>query len=502
MKGPAGKRPQRVPAVRLIPSHPAPEPLSLSKPTPSRRLSQHRDLGHLTPTPLAFTRLTPPRPVRFDGLRPFLRTLEEAGELHRVTVPVSARFEIAEIASRAAALDSPALLFEKVDGYPFPVVANLLAGRERIRLALGREPETIGLELMLAAERLQPPTIGAIWETRSLFRRAFTAKVTTVDTGRCHDVVADPDLDRLPILTCWPQDGGPFITWPMVLTQHPVTGGRNLGTYRMQVFDRRTTGLHMQIQKGGAFHYREAEARGQSLAACCILGGDPSLLLASVALMGVGSLLFTNLVATSDAWVIRSWQFILGIGIGPTLAVFTIVIQNAVPFSKLGVATSNLTFFRQIGGTVGLSIAGSLFGSQVADRIPVRLLANGIPQQSVELFKSAGFDQNNLVSVGTTLGQQILAGIPAGVRPSVEPFIPKIVTSIYEAISLAIGSVFWLGVAASVLAFLAVLVIRELPLRSSLGPARGETRGANAPGQPGAEGRVHQPGLVGGQPPR
>jgi 4-hydroxy-3-polyprenylbenzoate decarboxylase len=209
--------------------------------------------------------------------------LAEAGELHRVTVPVSARFEIAEIASRAAALDAPALLFEKVEGYEFPVVANLFAGRERIRLALGREPETIGLELTLAAERLQPPTIGALWETRSLFRRAFNAKVTAVDTGRCHDVVADPDLDRLPILTCWPQDGGPFITWPMVLTQHPVTGGRNLGTYRMQVFDRRTTGLHMQIQKGGAFHYREAESRGQSLSACCVLGGDPILMLASVA---------------------------------------------------------------------------------------------------------------------------------------------------------------------------------------------------------------------------
>jgi 4-hydroxy-3-polyprenylbenzoate decarboxylase len=283
MKGPVGKRPARVQAVRLIPSHPAPEPLSLSRPASGRHSSQHQELGCLTSTRLAPARFAPTRPVRFDGLRPFLRTLEEAGELHRVTVPVSARFEIAEIASRAAALDSPALLFEKVDGNPFPVVANLLAGRERIRLALGREPETIGLELMLAAERLQPPTIGALWETRSLFRRAFTAKVTTVDTARCHDVVADPDLDRLPILTCWPQDGGPFITWPMVLTQHPVTGGRNLGTYRMQVYDRRTTGLHMQIQKGGAFHYREAEARGQSLSACCILGGDPILMLASVA---------------------------------------------------------------------------------------------------------------------------------------------------------------------------------------------------------------------------
>ena len=220
------------------------------------------------------------------------------------------------------------------------------------------------------------------------------------------------------------------------------------------------------------------------------------LLLVSVALVGIGSLLFTNLAATSDPWAIRSWQFVLGVGIGPTLAVFTIVIQNAVPFSKLGVATSNLTFFRQIGGVVGLSIAGSLFGSQVADQIPVRLVANGVPQQLVDLFQGSGFDQNNLVGVGNTLGQQILAGVPAQFRQTVEPFIPKIVTSIYEAISLAIGSIFWLGLIASVLAFLAVLVIRELPLRSSLGPARGAAHGAHAPGRSGAEATAHQPALA------
>jgi 4-hydroxybenzoate decarboxylase subunit C len=278
MKDREGKRPPRLPSVRLIPAHPAPAPLSLTRPAPTRLAPPHAGLGRFTPT-----RLTEARPVKFDGLRPFLRTLEEAGELHRVTVPVSARFEITEIASRAAALDAPALLFERVEGFEFPVVANLLASRERIRLALGREPETIGLELTVAAERLQPPTIGAIWESRGLFRRAFHAKVRQVETGPCRDVVSDPDLDRLPILTCWPHDGGPFITWPMVLTQHPVTGVRNLGTYRMQVFDRRTTGLHMQIQKGGAFHYRIAESRGQSLSACCVLGGDPILMLASVA---------------------------------------------------------------------------------------------------------------------------------------------------------------------------------------------------------------------------
>jgi EmrB/QacA subfamily drug resistance transporter len=226
-------------------------------------------------------------------------------------------------------------------------------------------------------------------------------------------------------------------------------------------------------------------------------GRYKALLLASVVLVGIGSLLFTNLAATSDPWVIRFWQFVLGAGIGPTLAVFTIVIQNAVPFSKLGVATSNLTFFRQIGGTVGLSIAGSLFGSQIADQIPARLVANGIPQQVASKFQGGSFDLNNLVGVGNTLGQQILAGFPAQARSTVEPLIPKIVTSIYEAISLAIGSVFWLGLGASVLAFLAVLVIRELPLRSSIEPAHAQVQGAPAPSRHGVEGVAHAPALAG-----
>ncbi|MFH0751742.1 MAG: MFS transporter, partial [Chloroflexota bacterium] len=198
------------------------------------------------------------------------------------------------------------------------------------------------------------------------------------------------------------------------------------------------------------------------------------LLLGAITLLGIGSFLFTNLGAATPTPVIWLWQVVLGIGIGPTLAVFTIVVQNAVPFARLGVATSNLTFFRQIGGTVGLSIAGSLFGTQLGTLLPERLVANGIPQQYVGQFQGSGggFDLNNLVGVGTDLGQAILDGVPAAARTFVEPYIPNIVTSIYEAISFAIGSVFWLGVGAAALGFLGVLVIRELPLRTTLGPAR------------------------------
>lgn len=217
------------------------------------------------------------------GLAAFLRRLEAAGELRRVPARVSARYEISAIVSRVTAAEGPAVLFQQVDDFGFPVASNLLGNARRCELALGRPPAEIGRELVQVAERLQPPSLSGLWQSRSVLRRVMNARVKRVAHGPCQEVVLDPDLSRLPILTLWPKDGGPFVTWPMVLTQHPVTGGRNLGTYRMQVFDPATTGMHMQIQKGGGFHYHEAEAAGKPLPVCVILGGDPVLMLASVA---------------------------------------------------------------------------------------------------------------------------------------------------------------------------------------------------------------------------
>ncbi|MCU0504832.1 MAG: MFS transporter [Chloroflexi bacterium] len=191
------------------------------------------------------------------------------------------------------------------------------------------------------------------------------------------------------------------------------------------------------------------------------------LMVGSTALIVAGSWLFTNLTSTTDPWVIRGWMFILGVGIGPTLAVFTIIVQNAVPFAKLGVATSNLTFFRQIGGVVGLSIAGTVFGTVLRDQIPVQLVAAGVPQQVVDGVQGGSFDPNTLVGVGGDLGQTILANVPEQLRPVLEPLVPNIVSGIYAAIGIAIANVFWLGVLGGAVAFVAVLVIRELPLRTA-----------------------------------
>ena len=216
------------------------------------------------------------------------------------------------------------------------------------------------------------------------------------------------------------------------------------------------------------------------------------IILAGLAIMGVGLLLMTNLRADTDLPVLWLWMFITGVGIGPTLSVFTIVVQNAVPFDKLGVATSNLTFFRQIGGSVGLAIVGTIFGTSLQEELPRRLSANGIPQQAVKQFPTSPTALDNVVGVGVDLGAAILAGVPESVRPLVEPLIPSIVDALRDAFSLAIAGTFTIGVGATMVAFAAALLMRELPLRTTTGP--GPAREA-ARGGVGAERRAsEQPG--------
>jgi MFS family permease len=200
-------------------------------------------------------------------------------------------------------------------------------------------------------------------------------------------------------------------------------------------------------------------------------GRYKAIILGGLAIMASGLVLLTNLRTTTDIQLVWLWMFITGVGIGPTLSVFTIVVQNAVPFDKLGVATSNLTFFRQIGGSVGLAIVGTIFGTSLQEELPRQLVAHGVPQQAAAQFAQSGGALDELVGVGRDLGAAILAGVPESFRPLVEPLIPNIVAGIHDAFSLAVAGTFMIGVVASVAAFAAALVIRELPLRSTHGPA-------------------------------
>jgi EmrB/QacA subfamily drug resistance transporter len=195
------------------------------------------------------------------------------------------------------------------------------------------------------------------------------------------------------------------------------------------------------------------------------------IILAGLATMVVGLILMTNLRAETDLPVMWIWMFITGLGIGPTLSVFTIVVQNAVPFAKLGVATSNLTFFRQVGGSVGLALLGTVFGQRLSEELPTQLVAAGVPSQFVSQFgggNTAGAEK--LIVVGQDLGTTILAGVPEQFRALVEPLIPNIVAGIHQAFTLAVTSVFLVGVGTTILAFLAALAMKEIPLRSTMGP--------------------------------
>lgn len=192
------------------------------------------------------------------------------------------------------------------------------------------------------------------------------------------------------------------------------------------------------------------------------------LLVGSIAVIGIATLLMTQLTKDTPLAIVWAWMFLAGLGVGPTFSVFTIVIQNAVPFRQLGVATSNLTFFRQIGGSVALAFVGTIFATTFQEDLVPQMTAAGVPAPILAGFGQggAGFDTNQLTGVGD-LGAAILANVPAQFQDAVRPAIPAIIEGIHGAFSLAVAQTFWLGVLGSVIALLAAVAIKELPLRTS-----------------------------------
>jgi len=224
----------------------------------------------------------------FDDLRSFLEYLERNSELKRVDVECDPALEIPEIAWRMVRQGGPALLFERVKGSPYPLAINLLASSRRIEYALGRPPEQIAEELLGLVERIssgafRESPLRQLWSERARLWWLRSMRTVSVRRGKSQEVDEAPSLGTLPVLRCWPKDGGRFITLPMVLTINPTDGRRNLGTYRMQVYDEETTGMHWQIQKGGRFHYEVAEREQQPLEVVVAIGADPALVLASIA---------------------------------------------------------------------------------------------------------------------------------------------------------------------------------------------------------------------------
>ena len=240
--------------------------------------------------------------MAYRDLSEFLRALEKDGDLVRVRERVSPRLEISEIADRAVKGGGPALLFENVEGSSMPLAINVFASRKRMLRALGLASwEEWG-------DRLEPfldpkPPDGLLDKLKTIPRVTELAAVfpKTVRSGPCQEVVQTGDavdLRALPVLTCWPQDAGPFITMPLVVTKDPVSGKTNVGMYRMQVFDRATTGMHWQKHKDGAGQARGYEREGRRMDVAVAIGADPATVFSAIAPLppGISEFLFAGFV--------------------------------------------------------------------------------------------------------------------------------------------------------------------------------------------------------------
>ena len=221
--------------------------------------------------------------MKFKDLREFITFLEGKGELRRIQTQVSCELEITEIADRVIKQGGPALLFENVSGYDMPVLINMYGTEQRMAWALGVERLDLLVERVEGLLELRHgPPAGLMNKLRTLGQLvnlgSFQPK--TVTKAPCHDLVyqgEEVNLFEFPILKCWPLDGGRFITLPLVISRDPETGVQNYGTYRMQVYDRNTTGMHWQTHKVGTRHYRLSQEQGSSrLEVAVALGGDPA----------------------------------------------------------------------------------------------------------------------------------------------------------------------------------------------------------------------------------
>ena len=214
--------------------------------------------------------------MAYEDLRAFLRALEQAGELKRIAVEVDPILEISEIADRVSKSGGPALLFENVRGSRIPVLINAFGSPRRMELAL----EVSSVEEVAGRIRelvqIKPPE-GLLDKLKMIPRLAEIGSFIPkqVKDGPAREVVKQENfsLFDLPILQCWPQDGGRTITFPVVFSRNPETGKRNAGAYRMQVFDDRTTAMHWQIHKQGAEHFRRA-SQNQNFSAVCLAAGN------------------------------------------------------------------------------------------------------------------------------------------------------------------------------------------------------------------------------------
>jgi 4-hydroxybenzoate decarboxylase subunit C len=219
-----------------------------------------------------------------EDLPAFLQILKRESELLEVDTRVDPYLEIAEIHRRVIARGGPALLFTNVVNSRFPVATNLFGTSRRMELAFGSRPQQFVKDLVRAAETLMPPSLEKLWSLRGLIFDSLKVGTKTLKNGPVLEVHKEPPkLTELPLLTSWHSDGGPFVTLPLVYTEHPEGKGHNLGMYRIQRYDDNSTGIHWQIHKGGGYHYHAAELKNEALPLTLYVGGPPALMMAAIA---------------------------------------------------------------------------------------------------------------------------------------------------------------------------------------------------------------------------
>ena len=263
------------------------------------------------------TRLPRPSPLR--DLRALLTLLRRENELIEIEALVDPDLEAAEIHRRVIAAGGKALLFKRVLGSPWPVVTNLFGTRRRVELAFGPRPEAFVQRVAGLPQRLGIPSLGKLWQERDLLGalmrvgRRLRRKAPITE-----HVCQPPRLSRLPLLRTWPEDGGAYITLPLVYTEHPAGVGSNLGMYRVQRFGDDRVGLHMQIGKGGGFHLAEYERAREPMPVAIHVGSAPALILAAVAPLpeNVPEILLASLVLGERLRAVRD----RGLGPLPILA--------------------------------------------------------------------------------------------------------------------------------------------------------------------------------------
>jgi len=229
--------------------------------------------------------------MAYTDLREFIRALEKQGELKRIPFEVDPHLEITEFADRSVKTGGPALLFEKTTGSSVPLLINAFASEKRMKLALEVDSiDEIAARISQFLEMRIPEGIVGKLKMLPMLAEVGAFFPKNVSDGPCKEVIRRDDfsLDHFPVLHCWPQDGGRFITLPMVFSRNPETGKRNCGCYRMQVFDQRTTGMHWQTHKQGAEHYRRMQAAGGSdqkarrMEVAVAIGADPATMYSAI----------------------------------------------------------------------------------------------------------------------------------------------------------------------------------------------------------------------------